>query len=60
MTVLLDIPATHQRTGIPEATLRHWIHNKIECGPLFGKFGRRRLIRASDLDAWIDGKVGAA
>jgi hypothetical protein len=57
---LFDIPRASGKTDIAPATFRHWIHMGTECGPKFKKYGRRRMIRRIDLEAWIAGKVGGA
>jgi len=35
------------------ATIRWWIHEQSEVGPLFAKMGRRRMARRADIEAWV-------
>lgn len=51
-TQLLRLPEVAALTGIPEATLRFYRHEKR--GPKSAKLGRRVVYRESDVVAWID------
>jgi predicted DNA-binding transcriptional regulator AlpA len=52
MSKLLRLPEVADLTGIPEATLRFWRHEKT--GPRSAKLGRRVVYREEDVLAWID------
>ena len=52
MSKLLRVPDVSAMTGIPEATLRFWRHEKR--GPKSAKLGRRVVYREEDVLAWID------
>lgn len=52
MGKLMRLPEVSEMTGIPEATLRFWRHEKR--GPKSGKLGRRVVYREADVLAWID------
>lgn len=48
---LLSIPETSAAYGIPEGTLRYWIHQGTITSY---KLGRHRRIKRSDMDAYIE------
>jgi predicted DNA-binding transcriptional regulator AlpA len=52
MTRLLRVRDVAALTGIPEATLRFWRHERR--GPKSAKLGRRVVYREEDVLAWID------
>lgn len=58
MTKLLKVPEVAEMTGIPEATLRYWRHEKT--GPRSAKLGRRVVYREDEVLAWIDAQFEKA
>lgn len=54
---LLRIGEVAEWTGIPEATLRYFRHEKR--GPKCARLGRRLVYRESDVQAWIDAQFAA-
>jgi hypothetical protein len=59
-TALVTINETAELTHLSPATVRYYIQQDIELGPLFGTFGRRRMARRSDVQAWIESKLPPA
>lgn len=47
-----------QHTGIPEGTIRYWVH--VGYGPKSFKLGRRRVWRRSVVEAWLAEQESAA
>ncbi|APE14136.1 hypothetical protein BOH72_01735 [Mycobacterium sp. WY10] len=54
---LIDIPQAAEITKLSVSTIRWWVHKETECGVYFGHFGRRRLARRSDIEAWVRSKL---
>lgn len=57
--VIVDVPWTAARVGLPESTIRYWIHTQTELGTAFAKIGRRRLARRADVEKWLDAQFEA-
>jgi hypothetical protein len=55
-TDLLDVPEAAARIRRSPATIRYWIQTQAELGPLFGLYGRRRMIVRADLEQWLASK----
>lgn len=49
---LLTLRDAAARLGVPEATLRYWIHRGT--GPKSARIGRRRMFREQDLAEFVD------
>lgn len=57
---VLNIPETADRLRVSEESLRWLLHRNDGSAPPSFKVGRRRMFRESDVEAWIESRVGAA
>lgn len=54
MSDLMTIEEVAERINRTPRTVRYWIANKAELGPLSAKIGRRRMFRRADVERWLD------